>query len=66
VREGRIMMAAFIALLSAAQVESLSATETVSILKSRKNRTSRELIFSSMEKQTAKKFIFRLLLMQAE
>ena len=38
----------------------------VSILKSRKNRTSRESIFSSMEKQTAKKFIFRLLLMQAE
>ena len=57
---------AFNALLSAAQVESLSATETVSILKSRKNRTSRESIFSSMEKQTAKKFIFRLLLMQAE
>lgn len=47
-------------------MESLSATETVSILKSRKNRTSRESIFSSMEKQTAKKFIFRLLLMQAE
>ena len=36
------------------------------ILKSRKNRTSRESIFSSMEKQTAKKFIFRLLLTQAE
>ena len=47
-------------------MESLSATETVSILKSRKNRTSRESIFSSMEKQTAKKFIFRLLLTQAE
>ena len=31
-----------------------------------KNRTSRESIFSSMEKQTAKKFIFRLLLTQAE
>lgn len=41
-------------------------TVTVSILKSRKNRTSRESIFSSMEKQTAKKFIFRLLLTQAE
>ena len=47
-------------------MESLSATETVSILKSRKNRTNRESIFSSMEKQTAKKFIFRLLLTQAE
>ena len=45
---------------------SRSATVTVSILKSRKNRTSRESIFSSMEKQTAKKFIFRLLLTQAE
>ena len=39
---------------------------TVSILKSRKNRTSRESLFSSMDKQTAKKFIFRLLLTQAE
>ena len=47
-------------------MESRSATVTVSILKSRKNRTSRESIFSSMEKQTAKKFIFRLLLTQAE
>lgn len=35
-------------------------------IKTRKNRTSRESIFSSMEKQTAKKFIFRLLLTQAE
>ena len=35
-------------------------------IKIKKNRTSRESIFSSMEKQTAKKFIFRLLLTQAE